>query len=275
MEDTREQPQPKSNISTTTWVLVFIVCVLFDLLSLIPFVGDIEDVPAGVILVLNLVLGVGAVILIVQGIVMVLKAIPVVQEFPLWTIGAIAAFIAEKIPALKPVVQVAEKYTELESGGAGAAGKAGAAAEGAAAKTGAAGAEGVATQAGGAATAGVQNAESGGAGTQRTAQTAPATGEAPEQKPTGGGSTALNEVGGNAMGNLQEELLEPPQNNIEPSAPTPFQNDAPTPSPEAPSSGERKGIHLVKSGLGAAQDHKQNSRQSDSSGNEEEEELAA
>src|SRR5581483_6442719 len=65
----------------------------------VPFVGDIESVPATIIIILNLMFGMGGPVLIVQGILTFLKLIPVIQEIPLWTIGWIVTWRIETHPS--------------------------------------------------------------------------------------------------------------------------------------------------------------------------------
>jgi hypothetical protein len=225
-----EQSEPE--ISITIWVLVFIVCILFDAASLIPGVGDIEDIPALIVVTLQFSLGffstkIGKAITVVQGGVILLKAIPIIQEFPLWTIGSVVALILEKIPALKAVKQVAEEAGKLESGGeVGELGELGAATEGAAA-TGAKEAEGVGAQAGGGAAGeaqgtpgmGVENLDGEAGG-----KASPVTGESGET-PSSEEPSPLDEEGGNAMKNLGENLLEPAAEEEAPPAPGPYQED--------------------------------------------------
>lgn len=209
--------QPDSEISTPIGVLVMIVCVIFDILSLIPFVGDIEDIPGGIILVLNIAMGAGAFLCVTQGVVMTLKAIPFLQEVPLWTPAWAFVWFAKAHPSkiTDKALQVATEASAVEGGGAaGEIGEAGAAAEGAAA--GAEAAEGAAAGTGAAAKEG--GAIEGGAQAEGRA------GEA-GQEAEGGGPGGLEEEGGDAMGDLQEDLLEPESDEKEPSAPGPYQGD--------------------------------------------------
>lgn len=221
MDDKTQQSKP--NISVATWILVFIVCLFFDALSLIPGVGDVEDVPGAIIFLLNLIMGVGGVILMVQGVVMFLKALPFVQEIPWWTMGAITVLIAEKVPVLKPALQVAQKATEVESGNVGelgenaAAAKGAATAESAAAKGGIKGEVGTAANGKGAETTEGAAARESGAATKGEDEAS--------QAPSGEESSPLDEEGGNAMKNLQEGLLEPAPEGKEPEAALPYQKD--------------------------------------------------
>jgi hypothetical protein len=202
-----EQSEPE--ISTVIWVLVFIVCIIFDILSLIPGVGDIEDIPGAVVFVLNLALGAGGVPLTIQGIVMVGKAIPGLQELPLWTGGASVAFAAEKISALKPALKVTQEVGAVEGGEIGEMGEAGAAAEGVAAGT---------------EEAGSVAAQTGEAGAAEAGKTAPSSGESSQEKPEKTPESE-GENWGDAVGDLQQNLLEPAPEEESPPAPGPYQED--------------------------------------------------
>jgi len=90
-----ESQEPQSKISIVIWMVGFIVAIVFDVLSLIPLVGDIEEVPAGAVFVLNAIFGVQNAILIAQGAAMAIKAIPVVQWLPAWTGGVAFAWYIE------------------------------------------------------------------------------------------------------------------------------------------------------------------------------------
>jgi hypothetical protein len=92
-----EGPQPK--ISLGVGIIGTIIAILFDILSFIPIAGDIEEVPIGVILLLNFIGGVGNTVLLVQGIVMVAKVIPGVQELPLWTPAWLFMWYLENHPS--------------------------------------------------------------------------------------------------------------------------------------------------------------------------------
>lgn len=122
--------EPEEKISFVVGILGTIIAVTLDLLSLIPFVGDIEEVPAGVILFLNIISGMGTTVLAAQGTAMLLKAIPVVQELPLWTIAWGMTWYMENHPSrLTAAIETVGKLEALAEGGA--ANEAGAATEGA------------------------------------------------------------------------------------------------------------------------------------------------
>ncbi len=97
MDEDQAQPEPK--ISIVVGILGTTIAVFLDLLSLVPFVGDVEEIPAGMILIANVIFGMGSVVLITQGVVMLLKAIPVVQEFPLWTPAWLFIWFIENHPS--------------------------------------------------------------------------------------------------------------------------------------------------------------------------------
>lgn len=142
-----EAQEPK--ISGVVGIIGTTVAVVLDLIGLIPGADDVEAVPVVAIIVLNKVSGMGDTVLLVQGGVTILKLIPVVQEFPLWTLAWLATWYMENHPLeLTEKIEEAAKVAatiEGEGGGAGtAAAEAGEAAE----------AGGVATEAGGAAEAG-------------------------------------------------------------------------------------------------------------------------
>jgi len=219
MADASEQSQPE--ISTAMWVLVFVVCITFDILSFIPIVGDVEDVPVAVAFILNLSLGVfksklGKAIAIVQGLVMVLKAIPIVQELPLWTIGAAIIWITEKFPAFKPALNLVEKVGAVEGGGAGELGEVEGVAEGAAA-AGTQEAGSAAAQAGEAGAAGGVGLKEGARGESTEV---PSPSSTPSEE-----SGGIAEEGGDAIGNLQDNLLKPAPEQEAPPAPGPYQED--------------------------------------------------
>ena len=65
----------------------FALAVTMDLIGLIPGADDIEEVPALASLAVQWIFGLSNVVLVMQAIVDVIKAIPLVQELPLWTIG--------------------------------------------------------------------------------------------------------------------------------------------------------------------------------------------
>lgn len=83
MDDEIQKPEPK--ISLVVGIFGLIVCIIMDALSFIPGVGDIEDAPAIVVLILSAVFGAGSAVIGIQVAVDILKAIPVVQGLPLWT----------------------------------------------------------------------------------------------------------------------------------------------------------------------------------------------
>jgi hypothetical protein len=246
MEDKNEKP--KSDISVTTWVLALLACLIFDAISLIPLAGDAEDVPAGVVLIVSIILGVGPAINIIQGIVIFLKLFPAIQEWPWWTTGWLAAVIIELIskivPVIKPALQVAEKAAEVKSGNVGEL------KEGAAAAKGAATVESVTAESvvKGEAGTGATTAE--GAGAQEGVTREGVGGDEAPQTPPGEESSPLDEEGGNAMKNLREGLLEPAPEEGEPQAALPYQKDAPRqkdnivefPGPKGSSSQQKDGL---------------------------------
>jgi len=75
-----ESPEPK--IGIVVGILGTICAAILDILSFIPFVGDIEEIPAGAGLVLMLIFGAGSPVVIAFGIAMILKAFPGTQELP-------------------------------------------------------------------------------------------------------------------------------------------------------------------------------------------------
>jgi hypothetical protein len=107
-----QQSEPK--ISLVIGVLGTLVAIILDVLSLIPFVGDIEEIPGGVVLVLDIIFGMGNVVLITQGLAMVLKAIPIVQALPVWTIAWIVTWYVENHRS--KLTTAVETVAELGSG---------------------------------------------------------------------------------------------------------------------------------------------------------------
>lgn len=84
LEDEEEQEPP---ISLVVGLLATIVFIILDLVSLIPGVGDIEDIPGVLVFIVSFVSDVGATILTTQALVVVIKLFPISQEFPAWTLG--------------------------------------------------------------------------------------------------------------------------------------------------------------------------------------------
>jgi FtsZ-binding cell division protein ZapB len=83
MDDEFEKPEPK--ISLVVGIFGLLICIVLDALSFIPFVADIEEAPAILVLILSAVFGLGGPIIAIQVVTDILKAIPGVQELPLWT----------------------------------------------------------------------------------------------------------------------------------------------------------------------------------------------
>jgi len=144
MDEELQQPEPK--IGIVSGIFGLLIAVALDIISLIPGGGDVEDIPMGIVFVLNWVFGgLGGALLAVQGLVMVLKAIPIVQELPLWTPAwcytwytldhpSIASAALEKVGQAEAVVEggeIGEAGALAEEAGAaeGAAASAAAAAE--------------------------------------------------------------------------------------------------------------------------------------------------
>ena len=154
MDESAESVQ-EEKISVVIGVLGTIFFIIFDLLSLIPFVGDLEDILGAIIMVIGFVSDAGPVLLATQGIVMFVKAIPALQEIPAWTPAWLFIWYAENHPsaATSTVLKAAQTEAAMEEGGAesegaeglGAAEEAGEATE---AGEGAAAAEGATTEGG-------------------------------------------------------------------------------------------------------------------------------
>ncbi|HVM77309.1 MAG TPA: hypothetical protein VMU07_04110 [Candidatus Paceibacterota bacterium] len=95
--DEAQAGQPKK-MSLIVGILGLVTCVIMDILSLIPGVGDIEGVPGGMVFILSIIFKAGTVIVITDAVVTLLKLIPVVQEFPLWTLAWCFAWFAYNHP---------------------------------------------------------------------------------------------------------------------------------------------------------------------------------
>ncbi len=159
-------PEPK--ISLVVGVLGVIIAIVLDVIGLIPFVDDVEELPAGMVLILSSIFGLSNVVLMVQAVAMVLKAIPIIQEVPFWTIAWCVTWYIEAHPS--KLTAIAERAASVAGavegnvGGLEEAGAAGAAEAAGAAKTAAGAAAGTAAEAAvtaesGAAEAGEQSAE--------------------------------------------------------------------------------------------------------------------
>lgn len=227
MENESENAQPK--IGIVVGILGLLACLAMDAASLIPGVGDVEEFPAGLVFVVQMVLKMPSSVLLAQGVAMILKAIPVIQELPLWTIAWIIAWIVSNLPGKlgKVAVQAIETAAEAKGGGTGAIsgeveGVAGEVSSGVQGMERGAGAEGLA--------GGPRGLESGEGmpNTGRPAQEEGMTADAGGQPSGEEASSALDEVGGNPMENLQQDLLERKEEPKEPQAATPYQGDAPS-----------------------------------------------
>ena len=125
-----QKPEPK--ISLVIGIFGVIACMVLDLISfLVPGAGDVEAVPSGIVFFLNLIFGVGGAALIVQGLVTIAKAIPLVQALPLWTPAWFYVWYSTNHPSkiTEKINKVAVAEEVLEGGGAEGAGAAGEAAE--------------------------------------------------------------------------------------------------------------------------------------------------
>jgi hypothetical protein len=113
-----EEPQAsEQKISLVVGILGTLTFLCFDAVSLIPGVGDLLDVPAGIIWFLNIISGMGAAVVITQGVVLIAKAIPGLQEFPLWTPSWLFTWWMENHPSR--LTKVVETAAQLSEGGAG------------------------------------------------------------------------------------------------------------------------------------------------------------
>jgi hypothetical protein len=122
MDEEQDVQQPEPKISFVVGLLGLIIALFFDALSLIPFVGDIEEAPAAVIFILNIISGMGTTVLATQGIAMVLKAIPLLQELPLWTVAWVATWYLENHPSkLTSALETVASVAAVAEGSAGAA----------------------------------------------------------------------------------------------------------------------------------------------------------
>lgn len=83
MDEQTQQPEPK--ISIVVGVLGTIVCLIADAISFIPIAADVEEAPMIVVLFLSVVFKLGGASIGVQVVVDIIKAIPGMQELPLWT----------------------------------------------------------------------------------------------------------------------------------------------------------------------------------------------
>lgn len=112
--DEKQKPEPK--IDVTLIVLGFIAFILLDIVSLIPGVGDLADVPYAISFIIAFIFGdFGAMIMGTFVVVGILKAIPIAQELPWFTIGWIITIWVDQHPSSK-LAQAEKLAVALESG---------------------------------------------------------------------------------------------------------------------------------------------------------------
>jgi hypothetical protein len=214
-----EDQKPQHQIDFMMGVMVLVVCIIADLLSLIPFVGDALDVIAAIVGVVSMIFGVSILNLLIQGLAMVDKFFPISQEFPAWTVGWIIIWIVDRVPGGQAVEKVGEEASNFEAGGElGEVGEvAGGTTEAAEGIEAAETSEGTARAAGGA---------------EGAAASESAAGEAGEgSENTGGGKEdeedpfKPREEKSPIDENLKEDLFQPQSNDDAPSVPQPYQDD--------------------------------------------------
>ncbi len=123
--DEGQKPEPK--IGEALIILGFFAFILLDIVSLIPGVGDLADVPFAISFIITFIFGdFGAVIMGTFVAVGILKAIPIAQELPWFTIGWIITIWVDRHPKSK-LAKIEKAAIAMESGkgvpGAGAAGE--------------------------------------------------------------------------------------------------------------------------------------------------------
>jgi hypothetical protein len=95
LEDEEEQaPQ----ISLVVGLLATIVFIVLDIFSIVPGVGDIEDIPGVLVLIVSFVSDVGGTILTTESIAIVIKLFPFLQAVPAWTFAWLFIWYAANHP---------------------------------------------------------------------------------------------------------------------------------------------------------------------------------
>lgn len=116
MDDEREEGEERISIVLGVFGLLFFL--VLDLISLIPFVGDVESLISTLGVIIGFVSNVGSSIMATWSIVTVAKFIPGLQEAPLWTFGWIFVWYAENHPSgiAGKTLEVAQTATSIEQG---------------------------------------------------------------------------------------------------------------------------------------------------------------
>jgi hypothetical protein len=117
MDDEMEQDEPKISIVIGIFATIFFV--LVDLACLIPGVGDVEDIFGFLGGIIAFVSDAGKELLTTLGVVMGVKAIPILQIVPAWTFGWLFVWYATNHPsaATDAILKAAQTETALEGGG--------------------------------------------------------------------------------------------------------------------------------------------------------------
>ena len=134
MDDELEEGEEK--ISVVLGVLGTLFFIVVDLVSLIPFVGDVESIISTLGMVVGFLSGgLGASVMAAWSVVTIAKYIPIVQELPLWTPTWLFVWYAMNHPSgvAGKALEVAQTASSVEQGIEAAGTGAKAAEEGAAA----------------------------------------------------------------------------------------------------------------------------------------------
>jgi hypothetical protein len=122
-EEDFDEEGSEQKISIVIGVLGTFIFMVLDLISLIPGVGDLEDIPGVIGFIVGLVTNAGPAVSTTLGMVIVIKAIPGLQDIPAWTIGWWAVWFAtnHQNPATRLALKAAEEASSAEHGGVGGA----------------------------------------------------------------------------------------------------------------------------------------------------------
>lgn len=131
MDDELEEDEER--ISFVLGVFGTLIFAVVDLISLIPFAGDIESIVSTIGIVLGFVSGgLGGAVMAVWSVVTIAKYIPIIQEIPLWTPGWLFVWYAMNHPsgASGKALKIAQTAASIEEGAEATEAAAGAAEKG-------------------------------------------------------------------------------------------------------------------------------------------------